>query len=149
MGLDDRRNREFADTIRGDMMAERLDNFAKVGPLLDAKATAALEWKIGDETRLPAPIVKDIVETMNGTIGKGVASAQEQTKEQTLHEIKEAFGGHVTNPKFLDRIAKEILPAVENQMKARDQRVEGLKIGAPVATVSAPSISAPTMGGRK
>lgn len=134
---------EFAASIREDMLGDRLNSFAKVGPLLDDKMRGALEWKIQDETKLPLKDVQHIVDTLNATVGQSVPDKREQTRDVTMGEIKQAFEGTVTNPRFLDRIAAEILPVMDRAMEAREKRVEGLKMGTPVAAGPATAAPAP------
>jgi len=143
-------DRSWQDQIRNEMLIERLDNIDKVGPLLDTKARGPLEAKIQIETNLPVATVKDIVDTINGTVGKGLPlSSPQDQMNQTISEIKEILQDNgITNPKFLDRVAKDIAKVLEGPMKERETRIEGLKMAPATPAVSAPAISAPSLGSK-
>ena len=144
MSYDDRMNRELADTIRGDTMADRLKDISKVGPLLDDKARAPIEFKIHEETRLPLKDIQTIVDTISGTVGQSGISAKEQTQEVTAREIKQAFAGFIQKPAFLERISNDIAKMVEGPLKDREKRIEVSKMAPATATVTAPAIKSPT-----
>lgn len=141
MSYEDRVNREFVETIR----ADRLDEIKQAGLLLNDKTRGPIEFKIAEETRLPSAVVRDIVDMINGTVGQSVLSAKDQTPAQTISEIKEAFGSHVTNPKFLDRIAKDIAQQLEGPLKDREERIVTAKMAPASPAISTPAmaVSAP------
>jgi len=143
-------DRSWQNEIRNEMLTERLNNLKDVGPLLDDKARGPLEAKIQMETNLPLPAVKDIVDTINGTVGTSLPpSTPEKLKEQTISEIKEILQDNgITNPKFLDRVAKDIAKVLEAPMQDREKRIEGLKMAPAAPAVSAPAISAPALGSK-
>lgn len=127
----DRLDRQWMHEQRKEFNAERETDLKNAGPLLQGPKLDAFVKKIEEETRLPRAVVGNIVETINGTAG--------QQDVDTYGAIKEAFSGHITNPRFLDRFSMDLAKDVKVAIDEREQRIVKMK-AEPAAT---PAVAAP------
>ncbi len=137
----DRIDREYMLEQHKEFSAERAADLKAAGPLLQGKKLDDMVRKIEEETRLPRAVVGNIIETINGTAGEdGV---------DTRTAIKEAFSGHVTNPRFLDRLAGELTKDVKLAIDDREKRIIENKNAPVTPTVSAPAVATPSLGSKR
>ena len=137
----DRLDRQWMHEQRREFNADREADLKAAGPLLQGAKLDAFVKKIEEETRLPRAVVGNIVETINGTAG--------QPDVDTYGTIKEAFSGHITNPRFLDRFSMDLAKDVKVAIDDREQRIVQMKAAPAAPTVAAPKAAAPSTPGQK